>query len=87
MACFKSITISSRSLETIEWCANIMLWMGGVVLAVSPTMAKDSWVVFVLLLAGQVFWACSAFLIRKWTLFASSVFFVVLNLYGIFIRI
>lgn len=78
---------ASRPLEALEWFANVMLWSGGTVLAVSPEMAKGSWAVFGALLTGQIFWAYSAFRIRKWTLLASSVFFAGLNLYAVLIRL
>lgn len=82
-----AVALSKRSLGTIEWSANVMLWVGGIVLAVSPSLAKSSWEIFALMLLGQLFWAGAAFLIKKWSLFASSIFFVALNLYAIFVRI
>lgn len=78
--------ISGRSLSIIEWSANIMLWSGGIILSISPELAKSSWKLFAVLLIGQIFWAGASYFIKKWSLFASSMFFVGLNLYAMFIR-
>ena len=84
---FMFLPYSERTLQVIEWSANVMLWAGGIVLAISPELSKSSWQLFAVLLTGQLFWASAAFLIRKWTLFASSVFFAFLNLYAILVRL
>lgn len=78
---------NNKPLTAMEMLANALLWISGTLLAINPDMAKDSWLIFAMLLAGQVLWGISAFIIRKWTLLASSVFFALLNIWGILVRI
>lgn len=79
--------VASRKMAANEWVANIMLWGSGALLAIRPDMARDSWELFAVLFAGQMLWGISAYSMRKWSLLASSVFFCMLNIYGVLVRV
>lgn len=76
----------TNSITAMEWTANVFLWVGGAMLAISPDLAGKSWVLFLALFVGQGLWGVSAYLMRKWSLLASSVFFGLFNIYGMFVR-
>ena len=71
----------------VEWFANVMLWISGTALAAAPDMAKNSWELFALLFAGQVLWGMAAYSVRKWSLVAGSVYFCLLNAFGVYVRL
>lgn len=84
------VVVSDKSagwrILAVEWLGNIVLWASGTILTISPELAKSSAVVFFALFVGQFLWGLSAFLLKKWSLLASSVFFCFLNVYGVFVR-
>lgn len=69
-----------------EWFGNVFLWFGGAALAISPEMAGRSWMLFAALFVGQVLWGVAAYSMRKWSLLATSIFFSLLNIYGVIVR-
>lgn len=76
-----------KFLFVIELTANLLLWIPGILLAVSPDMAQNSWQIFFAMFLGQLLWGISSYLTQKWTLLASSLFFALLNVWGIWARL
>lgn len=74
-------------MTAMEWIANAMLWSGGALMAISPKLASESWEIFLALLIGQSIWGWAAFCMKKWSLLASCVFFCLLNVYGVIVRL
>lgn len=70
----------------LEWTANVFLWIGGATMAVFPDIAGKSWLLFAALLVGQAMWGIAAWWMRKWSLLATSVFFCLINIYGVIVR-
>lgn len=70
-----------------EWAAAIISGASGTVLSGSPELAKSSPLIFIGLLIGQIIWASTAAYSKKWPLFWSSMYFVALNIYGIYARV
>lgn len=73
-------------MAVMEWTANAFLWVAGATMSISPELAGRSWLLFAGLFVGQVLWGFAAYSMRKWSLFATSVFFGLLNIYGVIVR-
>lgn len=78
--------MAAQHLHKLEWLGNVLLWISGILISIYPDMAKSAWQLFAIMLLGQLFWATAALHIQKWSLFASSVFFAGLNIYGMWVR-
>ena len=82
----KRLIAKRKGIFYAEWTGNIFLWVSGAILTISPSLAKSSWVLFMALFIGQLLWGVSAFILKKWSLFATSVFFCIINIYGVIVR-
>lgn len=82
----KIIAMQTKLMVTMEWVANIFLWVGGAMMTISPDLASKSWLLFVALFVGQAIWGVAAWVMKKWSLLATSVFFCLLNIYGVIVR-
>lgn len=80
-------TVITKHQSAIETFANINIYLATLVVAVSPTMAKESVLMYVMYLIGHIIWTTVLLLIIKQKrLLYLNAGFILLDIYAIIVR-
>ena len=80
------ITTDKQWQTVLKWLASLHIAIAAVVITIWPEQALLP-IPFAIFLAGHVIWSIFSALIKEWALFALNVFFVLLDAYGVIIRL
>ena len=76
---------NGRAFEFFKWSGNIFNYVAAIAISVSIVAAQSIWP-FVLYILGNIVWFTAALIMKDRPLFWNQAFFVVINVYAIWLR-